>query len=522
MKNIKITMEETQQFSELLQKYLQADPALSAFYQRPPHLSSFEGQLAQKAGSFPQQARQVLVAALRQQYTNVEQPPLALINTLGNANTFTVTTGHQLNIFTGPLYFIYKIVTVINMAKKLKEAYPDYDFVPVYWMATEDHDFAEINHFTVFGKQLQWENQEASGAVGRLSPAGLAGLIEGFSECPPIFKEAYLQSETLAGATRQIVHTLFADHGLLIVDGDHPELKQQFGQVVLNDLTEHTAANQVRATNQALEEAGFGSQAFVRDINLFYLKDNLRERIERKEAGGYQIVNTAIQFTEEQLRQEVAQHPEYFSPNVILRPLYQEMVLPNLAYIGGPAEVAYWLQLKGMFDHFEVPFPLVFPRNFALVIGKNLKAKLDKLKVEPRHLFLAEQELKKVYLDFHSKNETELGNEEREAEEVFARIARTAGRIDPSLVGFVEAETKKMVKSIQNIEKRLKKSEERNHEVALNQLANLKERLFPGGVPQERVDNFLNFYLNDPSFIDRLLLELSPFDFRYNVLEYQA
>jgi bacillithiol biosynthesis cysteine-adding enzyme BshC len=520
MKSTKIELQNTQQFSPIFLDYLNGKEDLKAFYHLPPTPESFQQQIQHK--QIPAERRQILVQVLKEQYSKLSLSQAAEQNIarLQEKNTYTVTTGHQLNIFTGPLYFIYKIITTINTCKELQEKYPQHHFVPVYWMASEDHDFEEISHFRLFGQTYKWETSQA-GPVGAFSPDGLNSLLKELPEPVPVFEKAYTQNSTLAAAVQQYVHELFGASGLLVLDSSHPKLKASFKEVVKADLTENKANALVEQTSAQLQNMGYKAQVFPREINFFYMKESLRERIV-KEDGNYQVLNSEISFGEESLLRELEEHPEYFSPNVIMRPLYQEWILPNLAYIGGPAEVAYWLQLKAVFDHFNVLFPLLMPRNFALVVNKASQSKLEKTGLAAAELFKDTHALKQQLLEENAEQEMSLTEESKELEALFARIQKKSAAVDKSLEGFVGAEASKSQKSLENIEKRIKKSEEKRHETTLKQVDSLKDKLFPDNSLQERKDNFLNFYINDPQFIDKLSNKLEPFDFRFHILTYDA
>ena len=518
MKNTKISLEDTRQFSDLFLDYIQQKEIIKNFYELPPQLESFEEQIKNKQTVFNNSTREKLHNVLLKQYEDLEQMPKASIELLKSENTFTVITGHQLNIFSGPLYFIYKIVSVINLARRLAENYPQYNFVPVYWMATEDHDFEEIKKIVLFGKEYIWEHTEAKGAVGRLDLKGVETFIESVGEVPHFLKDAYLSSENLAEATRKFVNHLFGKEGLVIVDADCKEFKEEFTEVIKDDLLNHNAKQKADNATAALEDLGYKSQIFPRDINFFYLQDGVRERIER-EGDSYQVLNTNISFSKEQIIEEIENNPECFSPNVVLRPLYQEMILPNIAYIGGPSEVVYWLQLKDVFDHFETPFPILLPRNFALVINKSNGKKFHKLGLSHNDLFKDEHELKTKFVSENAEVNLGLDQEIAALEKIFEGILSKAVSIDASLKGYIGAETQRMVKQMENIRKRLKKAEENKQETEVKQLLNLKDKLFPNGVPQERLENFLSFYLNNPDFIKDLIYFFNPLDFSYNILE---
>lgn len=518
MRSEKILLHETHQFSPLFLDYLAGKDSLKSFYHRPPVPESFEGQIKDKL--FSAEKRNTLVKVLKEQYQGLEelQAVKENIESIHKENTFTVTTGHQLNIFTGPLYFIYKIITVVNTCRELTERYPAFKFIPVYWMAAEDHDFEEINHFNLFGKQFKWETDQ-KGPVGEFKVNGLQSILSELPESIEIFDKAYTQNTTLTGAVRQYVHELFGQWGVVSLDASHPLLKASFQETIKADLLENKTNQLVEQSSERLQEAGYKAQIFPREINFFYMKPGLRERIV-KEGNEFQVINSSLGFTREELVRELENHPERFSPNVVMRPLYQEWILPNLAYVGGPAEVAYWLQLKSMFDHFHVPFPILLPRNFALVISKSNQNKLEKTGLEAKQLFQDPHQLKKQLLEQYAEHEISLGEENKQLSQLFEKIQEKAAAVDKSLSGFVGAEAAKNIKSLENIEKRIKKSEEKRHETSLNQVDSLKEKLFPANSLQERKDNFLNFYINDRDFIPKLVEQFDPFDFRFHIMSY--
>lgn len=519
MKAQTLPLEKTGHFSSLFLNYLQQDPALKAFYGGEPRPESFEQQMAEKQLSAGQ--RQLLQQVLQKQYQSLELSPEVEENlaALTEPTTYTLTTGHQLNIFTGPLYFVYKIAATILACQELQQRYPQHRFVPVYWMASEDHDLEEINHFRLFGQKYTWPTEQ-QGPVGRFSPNGLAAISQELPEAVPLFEKAYAEEATLAAATRRYVHALFGKWGLLVLDADERQLKQSFLPVLKAELLEQQSQKLVQQATEQLEKLGYASQIFPREINLFYMQNGLRERLVQ-EGDQWKVLNTSHSFTKEALLKELEAHPERFSPNVVLRPLYQEWILPNLAYIGGPAEVVYWLQLKPLFDHYQLPFPILLPRQFALVLGKALEARRQKLNLEPEELFEDPHQLKARLLQAWSEHEINLAPELEQLKALFSALQQKAAAVDKSLEGFVGAEGAKAEKSLDHIEKRLKKAEEQRHQTEMQQLEGLLDKIFPNGNLQERTDNFLNFYLNDPQFLDRLMHHLKGFDFSFKVLTYE-
>jgi len=242
-----IPFKKTGYFSKIIYDYLDKKTKLSEFYGNFPDLEGFKNQIELKKSSFQTQSRNLLVDVLKRQFENtaISDKTLQNIELLSSENTFTITTGHQLNIFTGPLYFLYKIITTINLTKVLKKEFPNQNFVPVYWMATEDHDFDEINFFNLKNTKIAW-NRKSSGAVGRLNTEGFDVVFDEFSKrigtandanyLKELFQKSYLEHSNLKDATRYLVNELFGEYGLIIIDGDEVQLKQQFILVLKDKL----------------------------------------------------------------------------------------------------------------------------------------------------------------------------------------------------------------------------------------------------------------------------------------------
>ena len=521
-----ISYAETGAFSSLLTDYLAQNSALAPFYHRFPTVENIAAQITEKQAAYSPEARQRLLAALHDQYGPAHAPAIAAsLQLLGEPTTFTVTTGHQLNLLTGPLYFIYKIVSAIKLSRQLKAAYPQHDFVPVYWMATEDHDFAEINHFSLFGKTYSWDAAGTGGPVGRLPLDGLAEqlLNQLPPEVPAAFHQAYRESKTLAEATRRLADALFGEFGLITLDADRPALKQALIPLLERELTTQASNAAVQATNARLSAAGYKPQVYSRPLNLFFLTDaGKRERLE-PDADGADCVevtvrNTARCHSQAELLDLARRQPEQFSPNVVLRPVYQELLLPNLVYIGGGAEVAYWFQLKDVFAAFGVPFPMVLPRNSAEYISRANNGKLKKLGLTWREIFKSLPELKKQVGAALGQEEISLLEQQQALATAFQQVQDVAQRLDPTLVRTVAAEAQKAAAGLAALEKRLSKAAETKNETAYIQLTALKDKLFPDGGLQERSENVLNILINNPRFIQQLIDAFEPLALEFTVL----
>ncbi|MEI9918857.1 MAG: bacillithiol biosynthesis cysteine-adding enzyme BshC [Bacteroidota bacterium] len=511
----RVALTETNAFSNFFTDYTERKDQLKPFYGLFPTPENFK-ELIKAKSSFAN--REVLCQALVKQYAKTKTSKLVSsnIDALRNPNTFTITTGHQLNIFTGPLFFIYKIVAVINACKQLKERYPEYNFVPVFWMASEDHDYDEIKSFSLYGKKYTWETDQ-SGAVGRFSPKDIAPILSSVPGDIDIFKEAYSKSATLAEACRYYVNALFNKEGLVVIDGDDHDLKSLFKPVIREDVLKQTPKALVEEKNKKLTDLGYHTQVFARDINFFYLDDKTRARIEKID-DYYQVVDTSIRFSKEELETLIETNPEKFSPNVILRPVYQEVILPNLGYVGGPAEMIYWLQLKGIFDHFKIPFPILLPRCFALYIEQQHIEKWEKTKLDISDLFKEKNYLFNHWVLSNTRHDLTLGGELRHLELMMNNIKNRGIEIDPTLGPLVAAETTRMKKVMEKVERKMLKAEKRLHKEKLGQIESVKDALFPNGGLQERTENYLGFAQKDPDFVQKMIDVLDPFDLRFNVI----
>ncbi|HUP14299.1 MAG TPA: bacillithiol biosynthesis cysteine-adding enzyme BshC [Niastella sp.] len=496
-----LSFEQTGYFSKIIIDYLNQSPEIRPFYKHPV---SPEGiAAAMQARQSAQPDRNLLVKELQEQYKGIETSALVQqnIQQLLQPNTFTITTAHQPAIFTGHLYFIYKIVHVIKLADRLKKEHPGHYFVPVFWMGSEDADLDELGHVYLSNEKLVWDTKQ-TGAVGRMNTKGLDKLIhriEGELSVQPfgkdlmqLLRDCYLQSTDIQTATFKLINALFAEYGLVVIMPDNANLKMVMEPVFREDLLQQTPAGVVEKTIEQLSKQ-YKAQAHPRPVNLFYLKDNIRELIELK-GEKYEVRHTNISFTKEEILAELANHPERFSPNVILRGLYQETVLPNIAFIGGGGETAYWLELKDLFNHYKVPFPVLVVRNSFLIIEKKWQEKIAKIGLQPKDLFQPEQELLTMLVSRQKNGELKLKNELDAAIRMYDLLKDKAANIDRSLLQHVEALQAKTIKPIQELEKKMLRAEKKKYETEQRQIQTVRSALFPKNGLQERVDNFMPWY----------------------------
>ncbi len=590
----KIPFSELPMLAKTDRAYSENDPLLSDFYKYAPKLESFEQIIADKKND--KTDRKTLVEVLRAQYKNLEKFTNVQnnIKALLSENTFTITTAHQPSLLLGPLYFVYKIFSVINLCEKLNKSmgyevlgkagnptlntkYVTPTFVPVFVIGGEDHDFEEVNNINIFGKKLVWEKSDLltkenqpnishsnAGAVGMMHTDSLKPVLEELKKMMNVdtdetaaelyakIEKAYTSDTLYQDATQDLLNALFGKYGLVVLNMNDKTLKRLFILVMEREIREQPSKKLVQDTQAQLETRGFKPQAFARDINLFYMGDsrlvswspsqlvqdqptnrptdhptNFRERIV-EEDGIYKVLNTEkLWICLSNILEELHAHPERFSPNVVLRPLYQETVLPNLAYVGGGGELAYWLERKTQFEYFGINFPMLVRRNSVLWLDKTTQEKLSRLKIDTGQLSVDKEQnnfqlkdlalhpdvLAKKYVAGNTTQALSFEEEKKELAAIFDKITERAKSVDASLEKTVLAEKTKQLQAVEAIEARLVKAEKQRHETSLNQLRALQQKLFPNQGLQERTDNFIPIYIKQgDAFFEVLKDNLNPFE----------
>jgi bacillithiol synthase len=460
-------------------------------------LLSSQGALPKKDASH----RQQLVQTLQEQYQHIEigSAVSSSLDALLQEQTFTITTAHQPCVLGGPLYFIYKIVSAIKLAEKYREAHPAYHFVPVYWMGTEDHDFAEINHLHLYSNTYTWE-QEGEGPVGRriIDEAFMSMLEEVFTalgnsssndHIKGALMEAFQPGNSLAFSTRKWVHELFKDYGLVILDPDHATFKKMFLPVMQEELMKQNSSLLIEPTLNFLAD-NYKVQATPREINLFWTGDGGRSRVV-KEGNDYAIVQKTKRFTAAEIQETLAATPNEFSPNVILRPVYQATLLPDIAFVGGPGEISYWLQLYALFPHYEQVYPRLVLRDGALLLDEKSVTKLTEMGFSLVDLFKHSDELVAMLVQKEGGASSSLTDESEQLQSIWESVTTKVSALDQSLKGASEGEKQKMLKSIELLQTKMERAVKRREEERITRLKSIKDKAFPQDTLQERHDNFL-------------------------------
>ncbi|MFM7016243.1 MAG: bacillithiol biosynthesis cysteine-adding enzyme BshC [Bacteroidota bacterium] len=506
MRNYKVPLSKTNWKNNLLEDYLNGSDFLQTFYQYEPNFENLEQAISDRRKFVVD--RELLVEVLLDQNKNYLQLGnlQQRISSLIDSNTFTITTGHQLGIAGGPLFFIYKIITTIKLAQQLTDQNKQEKFVPVFWMATEDHDFEEIASVRVFQNKLTWDLQNPAGACGEMATDSLNDLINQLraingdslnaAYLNKILKDCYQAGLNLSEATRKFVYSLLGEFGIVVIDANDARLKSTFVKEMRDELLNQTAHAKVTETSDRLS-LKYRPQVFPRELNLFYKDTNLRERFVNHHNGVFNVTNTDLFFSNDILLDMLDRYPERFSPNVIMRPLYQEKILPNIAYIGGAGELAYWLQLKSLFEYHQLFFPMLVNRNNALIITEKLLKKALAIGVHEDEIFQGEQALIKLVIERQEKNNFDLADSKNKLAEEFNSIATKALTIDPTLERYIQAERQKTINALENIEKKMLQAIKKKNENALNICKQIVDEVFPDNHPQEREQSIVPFFLKE-------------------------
>lgn len=498
----------TNYFSKIALDYVRGADALRPFYAHRPDMAGIEAAITAKKG-FSTSVRKVLVDNMRSHYKKGGQLATydkveANIEALGSSNTFTVTTAHQPNIFGGPLYLVYKILHVIQLAEMLNATYKEQQkyFVPFYYMGSEDADLDEIGQMQVDGKKYVWQTDQ-TGPVGRMKiDKKLLALIDELEgqvgvdaygpEFIQILRDCYTEGRLIQEATFAFIHQLFGRYGLLILMPDDRQLKEVFEPVVLKELEECFSHKALVRTTANIEKAGYKVQTHGRPINLFYQEGHHRERI-IKDGDVYRIDGRDATRSRAEIEKEVKDRAEHFSGNVVLRGPFQETILPDIAFVGGGGELAYWLEMKGVYEAASIPYPVLLLRNSFMLLTPKETALMHKLELQPADLFLPLHQMQDLLLE--KKGATiDLSGELEQLSELYERIGLKAAAADTTLAGHTAAIGAAAKNKAHRLVTKMKTAQRKRLEIETGQLRKLKQRLFPADSLQERTENIAGFY----------------------------
>lgn len=510
--------------SPLIREYLSGELPLASFYQWPATLGGVLA--AARARAYPEAQRAAVCDVLHEQWKQGafgHEATARSIELLRRPDVVTVCTGHQLCLLGGPLFFIYKIASVLALARALNAA--GQATVAVFWMASEDHDFEEANHLYIGSKKISWQHNESGGAVGELKlrdmdavfaevETELVGLQTPTDDLKWL-RTCFADGQTTAQATRALVDQLFGGHGLITVDAAHPGLKAFAANDFMADAFDGVGTKALAESEVALTAARHEPQVNAREINLFYLGKGYRERIVRR-ANGFATADNRLAWTADELRNLIQTCPEKISPNVVLRPIYQERLLPNVAYVGGPGELAYWLQLKPLFTSIGLPMPALLHRASVTWLSPKADKRLAQLKLDIERL----DPNASISFDAWVRNQPDdnraLAEFEAAVNTAFKALA--ANQNDANLMRSLRAEEARFGRRMHTM--RLKAHRSKKQRMAENavRIEELCDWLYPKGQPQERVHNWLMYAQQVKSLVNEMPEWLCEFDGKNRVL----
>ncbi len=488
--------------------------------------------------------RSELVQVLTEQNRSIHcsVSTLANIDLLYNDNCFAVVTGQQIGLLSGHLYTIYKLITAIKLSESLKISHPSYSFVPVFWCDTEDHDFLEINNLKVIDTQNNISTIEyfinETPQTKFISPTGnlkfdgkikqfieqLKGMLVSTEFTPPLFANIdniFIEGKSFYESFAEFLNHLFHQFGVIFINPNAPKLKHLAKDIFIKELTSASeVSKRVIQTSAELEEI-YHVQIKSKPINLFLFHKDGRYSIE-PQGDHFFLKNSRQTFTLEEMKNLATNSPELFSPNVVLRPIYQDTILPTITYVAGPAEVAYFAQLKDVYNLFDIPMPIIYPRASITLVEKKISNISEKFNLKLKEMIMNPSEVQNIIKEqdgdvdldeLYSSLSTKIKNSTNEIQ--FALL-----QIDPTLEGSVNSFIQKTESLLQVLKEKTLQAKANRDIITQNQYLKLMNNIFPLTSPQERIFN-ITYYLNKygPDFINWLYTETNPQLFEHQLIE---
>ena len=440
---------------------------------------------------------------------------LANIQKIDRERACAVVTGQQVGLFSGPLYTIFKALTAVRLAERLSRSGAG-PCVPVFWLASEDHDLAEIDHVAVVDKENRLEEircgipspeakipaskillpAEISEAIGRLQDLTLDSEFK--TEIIEHLSDAYRPGRSFVEAFAVWMTRLFTPHGLIFIDAGHPGLKEIGKDVFRREIAEDSpATGTALAASDRLSQGGYEEQVHLHPgiLNIFFAERE-RQTIQVGE-GGFVVKESGRKFTKDELLTVAAEKPHVFSPNVLLRPLYQDSLLPTVAYVGGPGEIAYFAQTKGIYEAFHLPMPVVYPRQTVTILEKKIEHVLTKYGLTVPDLWRRADQI--ISDEAKKQIPTALSEALRLAalhlEQDLGSIQSEAAALEPTLRESTDLALSKMNQQLRYLETKINRASAKKNEIEMRQLDKAMTHLTPNHHLQERVLNIVPYFL---------------------------
>ncbi len=463
------------------------------------------------------------------------------IKLLGEPNTITVTTGQQVGIFTGPLYTIYKAITTIKLAEYLKLKYDDFNFVPIFWLAGDDHDFEEVRFINILDnnnnlKRVVYndgkEDDVNRGSVGKLEfKQSIDDVIneiknslrptEFTDEIIELLQKFYNPEETFSSSFKKMMMNFFDEYGLIVFDPTDIRVKEVLKPIFLKEIAEYEKHTDSLVSLSAELEDLYHAQVKVKPVNLFINYEGGRYLIEPGE-NEFRLKGKRKRFTKEELLEEIDNYPENFSPNVLLRPVCQDYIFPNAFYVGGPGEISYFAQLKPLYDFYTLPYPIVYPRSSATLLENNSKRILNKIGLDITEIFINSKNISNRVIEKLDDNNinTLFDNTLEQFTEIYQNLEEHISAIDKTLIDAINKNKQRTFQNLQNLKDKVAKAQSRRYEDSLRQIERVRNLLYPNDNFQERELNIV-YYLNKygKDFIKQLYSRLSINRFSHQIID---
>lgn len=470
----------------------------------------------------------------------------ANIEKLSGEHTFAVVTGQQVSLYTGPLYTILKTITAVKLAKDLHERFPQFNFVPVFWLEAEDHDIDEADHTYIIDRQNelirigfeQQENNSEENIKRSTPPVGttvFGEVINSINEqlrsslIDTDFKDKimnlvtkhYREDNDYKTAFAGLMNEIFKGYGVIFIDPSDIEIKRLLKPVFEKELTSSPKLCESIITQSAELEKHYDLQVKPKVINMFFLHNNNRLLIEPRDGGKFALKNSKRRFENDELMNLLEESPELFSPNVVLRPVCQDYLLPTAAYIGGPGEISYFAQLKPAYRHYDITMPVIFPRVSASIVESKISKFLNNFNVKFEdifhHSFLVSKVVDKLS---EVKIEDEIGKYTDEINKIFYDMKNMTVKVDQALLNIVDNMKEKTKQNLEQFRGKLINAQAKKSETTTTQIDKVTNNIYPNHNLQERVINIL-YFLNkyDDSFIKKLFHETDVNNFNHQVIE---
>lgn len=491
--------------SDFDKHYVRSPDDFNPYIENLPALSSIKPQLIKKRNSISFD-REKLALEIKNQYKkngNLTDENEKKITRLSSSNAFTIITAHQPSLLTGPLYLVHKILSAIVTAESVQKHYPNKIIIPVFIIGGEDHDFEEMNHLHYRNDLYKWKEENVGGAVGRMSTEGVVAVIEELApslsqsyygkEIVKLLKGSFSKANTVASGTQLFLSSLFSAEPLLVVHMDNAVFKNAFTPIIIKEVMDQQSIGHIEKTQKKLREIGYGDQALAREINFFYLFDGNRRRIIR-DGDYFEVLDSKIRIPISEMENHIKSFPERFSPNVVMRPIYQEFIFPNIAYVGGGGEIAYWMERKKQFESFKIPFPLLLRRHSATIMVERNWNKMKDLPFQMEDWFFHIHQLEAKWLDLEFSTEMDISESYKKLHSIFDELREKMAHVDDTLLYSNEAARVDSLKPLKRLNEKLKRAIKSKEAKTRKSIRKIHSEIYPKGNLQERYVNFLEYY----------------------------